>query len=145
MDKAKINDTVSVHYTITYKNGKIYDTTQNKDPLTFVLGGQLFFPGFEETIEGMFIGQSKKKEIPSYKAFGPRLDTLILEINKDRIPNHINQKKGQCVEIDVPPKVKATIIDIKEDTLVLDANPEQAGCAMILEIELLDIMVDNTD
>ncbi len=139
MDFAQKNDIVTIHYSIAFTNGKIFDSTFNKDPLRFKLGHNIFIQGIEETVCGMFISQTIKKTLPSKKLFGPKKKDLIQQIPLKDVPDHINKNIGQRIEIGTNPPLKATITDISESTITIDANPIQTGKDMIVTIELIDI------
>tara|TARA_E500000178_G_scaffold271208_1_gene269194 strand:- start:114 stop:539 length:426 start_codon:yes stop_codon:yes gene_type:complete len=140
MDFAQKGDIVIIHYTISFLNGKVFDTTKNKDPLKFKLGNKIFISGLEETIEGMFIGQTIKKTIPESKGFGPKQEKLIQKFPLKDIPDHIIKRKGQRIQIETTPPLQATITDITDDYVVLDSNPLQAGQKLNIEVQLIDII-----
>tara|TARA_B100000424_G_C22803706_1_gene430945 strand:- start:345 stop:776 length:432 start_codon:yes stop_codon:yes gene_type:complete len=140
MDYAEKNDIVIINYTISYLDGQIFDTTKNKEPLKFKLGKGIFIPGLEDIVSGMFIGQVSKKTLPSNKAFGPKIKELIKKIPIEDVPEHINKKVGQKIQIETNPPLKATITEISEEYIIIDANPKQAGQKLTIEVELLDII-----
>ena len=41
-------DTVRVHYTGTLADGTVFDSSREREPLEFVLGGGMIIPGFEQ-------------------------------------------------------------------------------------------------
>ena len=138
MDRVEKNNIVTIHYTLTFTDGRIYDTSPKGKPVTFELGKNLFFPGLESMIEGMFIGQIKKGKISCNDALGPKLDSLITQVPLSTVPKHIKVHVGNRVEINVPPKIVATIIAVTKDTIELDGNPNGAGEDFMATIELVD-------
>ena len=47
------NMVASVHYTGTLpENGEVFDSSEGRDPLTFLVGHKQMIPGFEEEIMG---------------------------------------------------------------------------------------------
>lgn len=139
MDLAKKGDIVSINYTITFLDGTLFDATKDT-PLQFELGKNIFLPGIESLIEGMFIGQIVTKTLPAKHAFGDKHDELIKQIPISTVPNHINKKVGQKIEINTTPPLKATITAVSDTHITLDANPKQAGKELNIRIELLDII-----
>ncbi len=51
--KAKKGDAVKVHYKGTLKDGKVFDSSEGREPLAFVIGEGHVIPGFEKGVEGM--------------------------------------------------------------------------------------------
>ena len=56
MIQAKSGDLVKVHYTGTFGDGTVFDTSEGGDPLEFILGSGQVIPGFDQAIEGMKLG-----------------------------------------------------------------------------------------
>ena len=54
------NMVASVHYTGTMpETGEVFDSSEGKDPLTFIIGHGQMIPGFETNIEGAKIGEKR--------------------------------------------------------------------------------------
>lgn len=68
----KPGDTVVVHYTGRFTNGKIFDTSVGKAPLEFVLGRGQVIKGWEEGVGSMRVGGKRKLVIPPSLAYGER-------------------------------------------------------------------------
>lgn len=67
---AKAGDTVSIDYTGTLKsNGKLFDSSKGKQPITFQLGGGVI-PGFTMGVTGMKLGEKRRIVIPYTLAYG---------------------------------------------------------------------------
>ena len=89
MAEAKSGDTVHIHYTGRLDDGTVFDTSENRDPLGFKLGEGTVIPGFEAAVEGMAVGEEKTATIEADKAYGPRRDDLLLEVERDRMPDDL--------------------------------------------------------
>ena len=48
MSQVKENNTIKVNYTGKLSNGQIFDTSEGKEPIEFVLGQGRLIPGFEK-------------------------------------------------------------------------------------------------
>ena len=46
--KVEMNKVVSVHYTGAYTDGEIFDTSEGRDPLSFLVGHGQMISGFEQ-------------------------------------------------------------------------------------------------
>ncbi len=71
MVQAKEGDTVRVHYTGKLKDGTVFDTSGDRAPLEFTIGGGQVIPGFEQAVVGMEPGETKTATIPPEEAYGP--------------------------------------------------------------------------
>ncbi|MBA4391116.1 MAG: hypothetical protein C0399_09275 [Syntrophus sp. (in: bacteria)] len=59
MAQAKMNDTVIVHYTGSFADGVVFDSSIGCDPFEFNIGQGMVIPGFENNIIGIYEGDSK--------------------------------------------------------------------------------------
>ena len=66
----KVGDTVMVHYTGRFTNGKIFDTSVGKQPFQFVLGRGQVIKGWDEGVGSMKVGGKRKLIIPPNLAYG---------------------------------------------------------------------------
>ena len=64
MKEAQVGDSVSVHYTGKLKNGEVFDSSIERDPLEFVVGGGQMIPGFDKAVDGMEIKEKTEVTIP---------------------------------------------------------------------------------
>lgn len=142
MNQAKKGDTVKVHYTGKLRDGKIFDTSEGRDPLQFTIGSGQVIPGFEDAVIGMNPGDTKTAEVPVAKAYGPRNEEVVMEVPLTQFPPDINPEIGQMLELGQPggQQVIVTITSMTDSHAVLDANPPLAGKDLIFELELVEIV-----
>ena len=141
MSEIKNGDTVKVHYTGKLADGSVFDSSRERDPLEFTLGKGQLIPGFEKAVEGMKKGDSTVINIPAKDAYGEWNKNLLMEIEKEKIPSDIDPQVGmqlESVQSDGR-KVAVQINEIREKTIVLDANHPLAGKELIFDIEVVEI------
>jgi peptidylprolyl isomerase len=142
MNKAKNGDTVKVHYTGKLEDGEVFDTSKDREPLEFTIGGGSVIPGFENGIIGMEIGSKKVVTIPPEDAYGKKHEELILKVNKSEFPENITPALGMGLQLRYKDKtsVRAVVTDIMKENVTLDANHPLAEKTLIFDIELVEIV-----
>ena len=138
---AKDGDTVKVHYTGTLDDGTVFDTSVEREPLEFTLGEGKVIPGFEEAVKGMKVGLSKTVTIPVEKAYGPRLDDLVIAIERPQLPENLNPEVGQRLQMQQANGRLSVVIvtDVSEKTITVDANHPMAGKDLTFELKLVEV------
>lgn len=142
MTQAENGSVVKVHYTGKLKDGSVFDTSVDRDPLQFAVGEGRIIPGFEQAIIGMKAGESKTVTVPSDQAYGPHHEDLLLVVDRDQIPSHLIPEVGQRLEIHQTDgqTIPVTVTEVSDASITLDANHPLAGEALIFDIQLVEIV-----
>lgn len=140
MSRAKQGDRVKIHYTKKLESGRIIDTSKEGRGLEITIGREIV-PLFERGVEGMKVGEKRTIKVPPEKAHGRRLNELILNVSKTRLPKRLSPVPGKKVTLRGPDgnPINARITEIREDTVTIDANHPLAGKSLLFEFELLEI------
>ncbi|MCF8714209.1 peptidylprolyl isomerase [Joostella atrarenae] len=141
MSQVKENDTVKVHYTGKLEDGQVFDSSLEREPLEFTLGEGQLIPGFENGILNMAVNEKKTINIPSSEAYGEVREELLQEIPKKELPEDIEPQKGMGLVSRTPDgrEIQLVVADVKDDSIVVDANHPLAGKDLTFEIEVLEI------
>lgn len=141
MAKASSGDTVKVDYTGRLDDGTVFDSSEGREPLEFTLGSGQVIPGFDRGVNGMEVGEEKTITIPSEEAYGPHIDDLVAEIDKESFPPDIDLNVGDMLRLRQPDgrAIAATVVDIKDDSVTLDANHPLAGQNLTFDVKLVEI------
>ena len=140
MKRVESNSTVSVNYTGKLEDGTIFHSSlvQGRQPLKTTLGQGQLINGFENGLLEMQVGESKTIEIPSEEAYGEYLDYLVQEVPIDQMPGDVEVGTQLFSQTDMGP-VNFVVKEIKEMTVVLDANHPLAGKNLIFDLEVLEV------
>lgn len=142
MAQVKSGDKIKVHYHGKLTSGETFDSSADREPLEFEVGSGMVIPGFDNGVTGMAVGEKKIVNIPFDEAYGPRNPEMVIEMPKDRFP------KDMDIEIGMPlgmsdqqgQQFEVTIVEIKEEVVMLDANHPLAGQDLIFDLELVEIV-----
>ncbi|SEA07529.1 peptidylprolyl isomerase [Arachidicoccus rhizosphaerae] len=142
MQTAKKGDKVKVHYHGKLTDGTTFDSSEGRAPLEFEVGSGQVIPGFDEGVTGLQIGEKKTVNIPAAQAYGQVSEDQIVEFPKSQFPQDLTPEVGMPLQMsnDQGQTFQVIIKEVKEDSVVLDANHPLAGKDLIFDIELVDIV-----
>jgi len=142
MQQVKKGDKIKVHYNGRLNDGQTFDSSSGREPLEFEVGGGMVIKGFDEGVKGMAVGDKKTITIPFDQAYGPRNPDMIIEMPKDRFPKDMELEVGMPLGMSdgQGQQFEVTIIEIKDDSVTLDANHPLAGQDLIFDLELVEII-----
>lgn len=142
MKKAKKNDKVKVHYTGSLKNGEIFDSSKGKDPLEFTLGQGQVIKGFDDGVVGMEINEKKTLQITADLAYGAPNNELIQEVPKTHLADGLAPEVGMnlVTRTSEGKEIPLVITEVKDDTIIVDANHPLAGKDLTFEVTLVEIL-----
>jgi peptidylprolyl isomerase len=142
MQQVKNGDKVKVHYHGKLRSGETFDSSQGKDPLEFTVGGGQVIKGFDDGVKGMQVGDKRTVEIEVGDAYGEKNEDMIIEFPKAQFPPDMNPEAGMQLMMNngEGQQFPVVIKEVKEDTVLLDANHPLAGQDLIFDIELVEIV-----
>jgi peptidylprolyl isomerase len=141
MEQAKYGDKIKVHYTGKLTNGRVFDSSIDRNPMVFTIGQEQMIPDFEQAFVGMSPGESKRITISSDRAFGSYRENLVTKIKSGNISPELEPKVGQRMDASQRngQKVVVTIKAVTESGVTVDANHPLAGEDLTFDLELIEI------
>jgi FKBP-type peptidyl-prolyl cis-trans isomerase 2 len=141
MAQVKKGDTIKIHYHGTLTDGSTFDSSEGREPLQFEVGGGMVIAGFDDGVMGMSVGEKKRIHIPADQAYGHQQAELLMEFPKDRFPEDMTPEIGMQLNMsnNTGQQFPVTIVEIKEDLVILDANHPLAGQDLVFDLELVEI------
>ena len=126
MDRIVQNgNTVKIHYIAKFESGEVFESSLGKKPLIIRIGH----------------GEIKTILIPPEKAYGPKKSELIMEMPHKALGN-IAPKKGLKIKLpsQTGKEIIAEIIDIKPESVTIDANHLLAGKTLVYDLKVVEIV-----
>jgi FKBP-type peptidyl-prolyl cis-trans isomerase 2 len=141
MAQVKSGDKIKVHYHGKLTSGETFDSSAGREPLEFEVGSGAVIPGFDEGVTGMAVGEKKTVNIPFDEAYGPRNPEMVIEMPKERFPADMELEVGMPLGMSDQngQQFQVTVVEIKEEVVMLDANHPLAGEDLIFDLELVEI------
>lgn len=132
---------VKVHYTGTFLDGEIFDSSEGREPLDFTVGAGMMIAGFDKAVDGMAVGEKKKVTIPAQDAYGEADQNLIFKVPADQIQGEGQPQVGEqiMVRFENGEEMPFMIVDVTESEYTLDGNHPLSGKDLIFDIELVSV------
>ena len=142
MQQAQNGDKVKVHYHGKLRSGETFDSSEGREPLEFTVGSGQVIKGFDDGVTGMQVGDKKTVEINVEDAYGEKSEDMIIEFPKEQFPGDMNPEVGQQLMMSngSGQSFPVTIMEVRDDSVLLDANHPLAGQDLIFDIELVEIV-----
>jgi peptidylprolyl isomerase len=95
----------------------------------------------EVGVTGMQEGEERTFSVPPGEAFGPKRNELMSVVKKSKFPDHISPTIGQRLHLKRADGriIDATVTEIIDGLVVLDANHPLAGQTLKITVEMIDI------
>ena len=138
---AKQGDTVEIDFIGRFEDGNVFDSSDERGPITFTLGGDAVIEGLQTIVEGMEPGETKASEVPPEQGYGARRPEMVKEIERAHLPEDMDPEVGVALRLrlDNGRRVKAFVSKMTEDTITIDANHPLAGQTLTFEVTLNNI------
>jgi len=142
MAQANSGDTVKIAYTGKLNDGTVFDSSEGRDPLEFVIGENTIIPTLEASVIGMSIGDKATVEVTAENAYGPHQPDAIQTVERSMIPAEVELAIGAQLQATAPDGqvLVLTVSAVEETTVTLDGNHPLAGQDLTFDIELMEIV-----
>jgi FKBP-type peptidyl-prolyl cis-trans isomerase 2 len=144
MLKVQQNDKVTITFVGKLENGAIFLTVTEEEPAIITIGNSDIPPTLEQALIGMSVGEQKLVRIEPDEGYGPRRKDLLQTLSRNTFSAKMIPKVGMILSLKVKKEgnehqVPATIVEINNDTLVVDYNHPLAGHNLNYNITVLAI------
>lgn len=135
------NKVVSFDYELKNDAGELLDSSQGREPLTYLHGARSIIPGLEAALEGREVGEDLKVTVPAADAYGERNEALTAEAPRTQFDMIDDLKPG--MQFRVPTGGDnyqvATVVEVRDETVLVDANHPLAGVDLHFDVQVRDV------
>ena len=134
------NTEVQLEYTLT-ADGQVVDSTDGQVPFKYIHGRGQIIPGLEKQLAGLHPGDTKEITVTPEEGYGPVDPTAIVDVPKNQLPVGTTPEVGMVLRgVDPDGRAfRATIQEIKDQTVKLNLNHPLAGKILHFKVKVLDI------
>ena len=131
---------VTIHFTLKNDKGSTLESSRGDRPLAYIHGMGQMIPGLEDALTGKAKGDKVDVRLRPDQAYGERDEEMMQSIPKSEFDSVAQLKVGEQVEVnsDSGPMV-LTVIEMKNDHIVVDGNHPFAGMSLHFDVEIMDV------
>lgn len=134
------NAVVDIHYTLKNDDGQVMDSSEGRDPLSYLHGANNLIPGLEKELEGKAAGATFKASIPPSEAYGESNPAMIQTISKDMFQGVDNVEPGMAFTAQGPQGQQQVVVtSVDGDEVTVDANHPMAGKTLHFDVEVVKV------
>jgi len=141
-----VGDKVKVHYRGRLEDGSMFGSSDQNEPVNFLLGEGTLIPGFEQAVVGMTPGEKKTVTLIPEDGYGlPRGDLRIIS-SRASVAGDVRLQVGMVLsgQTTGTGRLPLRVADQTESTVTLDGNHPLAGRHLVFELELVEIVAVET-
>lgn len=137
---------VSLSYVLTVDSEEVGRAGAD-EPLEYLHGAENIVPGLESALLGKRIGERLTVTIPPEQAYGAYDEEEVDEFDLEDLPGGEGLEEGMMVEIedDEGYVYVGTVMEITEDSVLVDFNPPLAGKTLNFDVEVLALREATTE
>ncbi len=136
MSEISKNKVVRVHYTGTHpESGEVFDSSEGKDPLAFLVGQKQMIPGFERELMGVKQGEKVEFTLTPEDAYGGHDSDKVQQIPLETFGG-ITPEVGMTLLSDLGPFV---VTEMSDELVTVDFNHALAGKSLKFNVEVVEV------
>ena len=142
MKKVENGHFVSVHYTGTFDDGAVFDSSVPRgEPLEVEIGKGQLIKGFEAELMDMAVNEKKTFTLSPDQAYGERNKDLIIRIHKDKLPSEdcLVGSRYRRLNADGGSEI-FTVMGLLGDWVFLDRNHPWAGKQLRYQVHIIRVL-----
>ena len=122
------NSVVAFHYTLTNDAGEVLDSSEGREPLTYLHGAGNIIPGLEKELEGRVAGDKLNVKVSPEEGYGEVQEQLLQEVPRDAFQGVESIEPGMVFTAQTQGgPVQLMVTGVEEDDITVDPNHPLAG------------------
>ncbi len=132
---------VSMHYTLTDEEGKVLDSSEGAEPLSYLHGAGNIIPGLENALIGKVANDALQVTVAPKEGYGEVVAELIQKVDKAAFEGVDNLEPGMAFEAQGPDgQVQRVIIsEVEGDEVTVNGNHPLAGVTLNFDVKIVGV------
>ncbi len=134
------NSVVAFHYTLTNDTGEVLDSSEGREPLTYLHGAGNIIPGLEKELEGRQAGDTLNAVVAPGEGYGEQQEQLVQEVPRDAFQGVEGIEPGMQFQAQTQGgPLMVTVTKVEGDTVTVDGNHPLAGQTLNFAVEIASV------
>ena len=140
------NSVVTLHYVLKDNKGTVIDQSDDGNFL-YLHGAMNIVPGLEGALAGKIAGDEVSVSVSAAEGYGEKDPSRIQEVAKNMFDSAGEIKVGVQFHAQSPEgdAVVVTVVEIKDDVVVIDGNHALAGVDLNFDVKVIDVRAATED
>ena len=139
MNTIEKDKVVTINYKLTDDGGQVLDSSEGREPLTYLHGGGLI-PGMEQALEGRAPGEQFNVTIPPEQGYGEKDPNMVQAVPRANFGGITQIDPGMQFQARTPEGSRVvTVVDVAPDTVTIDANHPLAGKTLHFDVSVVGV------
>ncbi|HQQ51402.1 MAG TPA: peptidylprolyl isomerase [Spirochaetota bacterium] len=132
---------VAIHYTGTFDDGQVFDSSLDGTPFEFQIGAGMVIPGLDKGVVGMKLDEEKDIVVIPEDGYGDYDENLLYAFPLEEVKQQFKPEIGMTIalQMDNGSQIPAVIKEIGNDEVVVDMNHPLAGKTLHFHIKVINI------
>ncbi len=130
-------DSIKTEYAGSFEDGTIFDKSEGRGPLEFVVGAGQMIKGFDEAVVGMKLNEEKNVSIAPEKAYGAVSEDAFKWVPKSQMPPDVNVVIG--TKLMTSSGMPVEVVDVNADSVKVNFNHPLAGKTLKFWIKVVSV------
>ncbi len=132
---------VAIDYRLTDDDGQLIDSSEGREPLSYLHGSGGLIPGLEKELAGKSAGEQLEVIVAPEDAYGAYDDELKQEVERDRFADSDTIEVGMRFRVPTQDGGQGVVevVEVNDDTVVVDGNHQLAGKRLHFDVTVREV------
>lgn len=132
---------VALHYTLTFRDGEVVDSTRGGEPAHVMIGAGDLFEPLEKRLIGLAVGESRQFTIDALESLALSETETLQHFARDDFPPELELQPGQMIAFSTPneDELPGLVVAVTEHEVTVDFSHPLAGRDLVFDVEILSV------
>jgi FKBP-type peptidyl-prolyl cis-trans isomerase SlyD len=135
------NSVVSMHYKLTNAGGELLDSSEGREPLTYLHGAGNIIPGLENALVGKAAGDNLQVQIAPDQGYGEVRQELVQVVPREAFQGVEQIEPGMAFQAQGQDGTTRQIVvrEVNDDDVKVDGNHPLAGVDLHFDVQIVEV------